>query len=609
MEESNNSMNNEIVKRGSEKGSKSNFNQISNLNELDEVLNEESHQIEENKNEVTNKVVSERVDLIQVASKKFEKGNYPNECHNEMVANEEHVDEDGDEDDNGLCFGAPLNFEANGKKSNEDKDEVVNCIDEFIDFAGEQDNSEQENIEKDEVVSVGDKIELNDQENIVVVENENGELDPDLKNLKNFKENILIESLKMENEESVANDQEPDNNIDKEADEDYNIEEILNRALHNNIKFMYDQNTDKARKRNLQMKMNKQKAENIDSALVEKKEVKPIRPDENEDDHSGLCYTNVKQRPTIFSSKNYAEKSEKETMLSSIDSIRKRSESGKSNSQEQTNQEQEHEINVSFMEENIEADESELKIINRPTTSSTFVPLNNQLINKNNILRNEGNFTDSYLKALGLGPPISTSSDINISETETSKNLTNKESSNELNIQEFTNANHSDKKYVLNTIEETKSECTESEIELINVIRPIQSISSISQNKENKERKLDHVHIHSLDLSNTSLIEKDNSEREANADQTLYFTFKKQFSTQIDSGKVIREKINNLGHKMSKRDIVNAKVEIVKIIENIQKKFHGNQKNCCKTLSQKKKRILKEFLKIRCNNNIYSQLN
>jgi len=111
----------------------SNANRINQMEELENEtkrdLQEESKKSDCDSNKVEVEIEIEHGEDVELVE----------EIHSKEVEEEvEGDDEHDDDDEGGLHFGAPINFESKEKVK-----ETVKCVDDFIDFAGE-DNLDEE---------------------------------------------------------------------------------------------------------------------------------------------------------------------------------------------------------------------------------------------------------------------------------------------------------------------------------------------------------------------------------------------------------------------------------------------------------------------------------
>jgi len=401
--------------------------------------------------------------------------------------------------------------------------------------------------------------------------------------------------------------------------------------LLNNIKFMFDQNTDRCKKRSEQMKKMRQKIvvpKDENEVVNEVKETKDhsvsntskdagishtdtkvkikhdkLQLDEDDKDHDHYSRNRAKSIPK----KVFVEKSEKENKAFILETaINSKNISDNNLTSHLVDFIEEPEVIVSDIDVDIEADDTEItenKIITKNSSKSSFIPITNTLKDKTNLINNENNFTDSYKFALGLNA------------TEDSPKNAIEESENKAVIdnngfQGTFDSKHNIQNYVLNSIvEEDNSDYTDSEVGNIRR-KPLVTPSGFSPNKEDKENRLtgkfELLNLSPKSVTSSIISSKDPSPKNANiipVNNNVFFTFKKSNISQPDVGKIIREKINNICHKISKSDIVDARIGIIKIIENLEKKYSNKSKNVNKNVNCnviKKKKVLRLFLNAKC---------
>jgi len=372
-----------------------------------------------------------------------------------------------------------------------------------------------------------------------------------------------------------------DNNI---IDDNIILEKVKPELLQNNIQLLYDQSTERSRKRNFQMRQQKLKIEKVE--ILEKIDLSS--PQNINNDYNKIGQSLALNNPY------YSVKQNKISLLENAINTKIPNENNKENNPAFADINEEPEVNVSFIDEDIQPDETEIK--EKPIThQKTLIPLKNNLVDKNIFLKNESNFTDSYLQALGMGSYTS--------EQDDKKKI--KTNSNDLQS--------SNKNYILNPIvEEDNSNFSDSDIESHKRKSFIGCGGSISSPfKEKSQADQGNLNL-SFSNASASFSPKPSPKNKAiksindiNEDNyNIFFSFKRPVSNHVeDLGKLIREKINKICHKISKSDIVDARIGIVNIMENLNKKYQKLKKDIIATVTHRNKLILKQFLNVRCKFN------
>ena len=541
-----------------------------------------------------------------------EESKEPNQIINNFAKNigvdmeENYEGEEYEEDE--IRFGGNINFTT---QNDQQTDEKVDYFDEFIDFEGEEKLQEKQvDSDKKEVV-----------ENLSCFDEEE-EICKSIDQENNIQEN---DNHKNEEIRELSYDADDCNNENKENDTENLKEEEDSDAkkpapLLNNLQILFDQNTERSKKRSEQMKKMREKIKSVTTSSINsessltsnaiianaltndelstKRNNDPFLKDSalnSHDDHS-------RNKTKFNSGKKFVELTEnQEEKFSALESAIN-SKMGSVNSLSKIPSDnieiegEEPEQVISDLDMEIEADENEIieqKNMHPSSRINSFIPLSNNLTLKTNISKNETNLTDSYKLALGgyIDPKSNEDSD--------EKDIKVKDANNSPEFQ--LDDNNNIKNYVLNPIlEEENSDFTDSEV-CSKTKNNLHSSAFLSKKGSHGEPYLQRQ------VSFVSNYLDENSGKVSitpKGTKQIYFTFKKNTYSKslVDLKKLKNEGINKiLGHKVSRSEVVDARLEILNLVDNLEKKNKVANKSYTQQLINKKRMILSYILKGRSN--------
>lgn len=398
-------------------------------------------------------------------------------------------------------------------------------------------------------------------------------------------------------------------------------------ALINNMEILFDQNTERCRKRSEQMKKmraklkSEKKGAGNNSVAAIPQEQDPIEVDP--------VVTHSPCRRRSLPLKLYKESKEKEekdylelsitSKLEKLNNInsKDKNEREKSPGKQIELIDEEPEVNVSLLEGEIGGDETinnEI-VINNPITAinqnknSSFIDLKNNLTIQTSILKNKENLTESMKMAMGMY------------EAPEEKDSNKEKYRIEKKVQSYFDDNNN---YVLNEIieEEYSDYLTDSEFgsKKKKPLNPILSgslkdkefnlnligrqISFTSGYLDESPKDRDRIDFYEFKkFCSPSPTSKRTLNTSNENDGFIYFNFKKlnKYSlSEINFSRNKKEILNKISHKASKSDVIDARLGIVKIMERIQNKIKMI-KNYNKESSRfKKKILLKKLLRNKC---------
>ncbi len=396
-----------------------------------------------------------------------------------------------------------------------------------------------------------------------------------------------------DNQMEIQENQENKDLKEKEEEIDSDTVKLLDNnppSLLNPL--FYD---DRAKKRNEQQKKRRQRLHLGETTETPENSTEPVNPAAPNQENSEVEESvTLKNKKLTLPSKNFIEKTETENSDSLEKTIK-----ANLNPPELSNDTKyiiealdECEVIVSDIDE-IQDDGAEIKEIKNYATKKpqTFVEITNQLSEKKKIMGNENNLTNSYLYALNFSAPAQNAqNDI----TSSSENIKKRN----LNFEgDYDSRNNNIQNYILNSIMEEEN--SEYESETGSKRRSLLK-SSISPDK--------------ILLRQGSF--KSNFFNESPRDlfspmkkiEFNLFSVNRHSLGEIDLGKIQRDRVNQICHKVSKSDVVDARIEVISRMEALERKINSRRRTINHNKSRIKRIVLKEILLTRCKLNFYYHL-